>query len=169
MAERGPIRAGLLAGAVAGALLLIAAELTPLFTIHVSSAHGAVRSVSAGSHDSYALVPVAILALGLGYGASRAGSRFALLCLGVLGTVALLLGLLRDLPDARRGGLLPAGPGRYAEAAASPGAGLYLETLGAVVLILTSVSGFILIGPPRPAGGADRPAGPPRERLSREG
>lgn len=168
MAERGAIRTGLLAGAVAGALLLFAAELTPLFTIHVSSARAAVRSVSAGSHDSYALVPVAILALGLGYLVWRAGSRIALSCVGGLGALALVLGLLGDLPDAQQSGVLKAGPDHFLVAAATPGAGLYLETLGAVVLIVTSASGFILIGPPRAASGPVRPAPPPRERARRE-
>lgn len=146
--SRGPIQTGLVATATLGALLLLGAEFSPLFTIHVNSAHPRAHSVSAGSHDSYALVPVAVLALAMAFGIWRAGSRLALLAVGALGALALLLGLLRDLPDARAHGLLQSRPGQYLEAAARPNAGLYLETAGAALLVLTTVSGFILIGPP---------------------
>jgi hypothetical protein len=147
--SRGPIQTGLVATATLGALLLLGAEFSPLFTIHVNSAaHPRAHSISAGSHDSYALVPVAVLALAMAFGIWRAGSRVALLAVGALGALALLLGLLRDLPDARAHGLLQSRPGHYLEAAARPNAGLYLETAGAALLILTTVSGFILIGPP---------------------
>lgn len=152
MPEREPshstIQVGLVVATTLGALLLLAAEFTPLFTIHVNAAHPHVRSVSAGSHDSYALVPVAVLALAMAFGIWRAGSRVALLAVGALGVLAVLLALLGDLPDARAHGLLQNAPGHYVEAAARAGAGLYLETAGAALLIVTSVSGFILIGPP---------------------
>lgn len=151
MGSRGRgIGAVLVGGAVLGALLLLAAEFTALYTIHAAGRPAPLRSTATGSHDSYALVPVAVLTLFMAYGIGRAGTRLALLAVGVLGALTLALGLIHDLPDAQRSGLLQSSAGRYEQAAARPSAGLYLETLGGVVLILTSVSGFILIGPPPP-------------------
>jgi hypothetical protein len=63
--------------------------------------------------------------------------------MGVLGVVALVIALGRDLPDAQSNGIERSG-GTYVTAAASPRAGLYLETVGAVVLLITSAGGFLL-------------------------
>jgi hypothetical protein len=68
--------------------------------------------------------------------------------------LALVLALAHDLPDAQSRGLLLLN-GDYHVAKASPSAGLYMETLGAVVLIITGGCGLVLAGPPRPRGGSD--------------
>jgi len=143
-----PGRAGLLAGALAGAGLLLAAERATLFSLHVAARQAAIKTVTGGSHDSFALVPIAVLAAVLALAVFRAGSRPALLALGLLGAVALLIALVADLPDARARGLVGT-PAHYRQAVATPGPGLYLETAGAAALIITSVGGFILAGPPR--------------------
>jgi hypothetical protein len=166
-AARGPraarggrgVQVALVAGAALGGLLLLLAEVTSLYTIHMASRHAPVRSIGTGSHDSWALVPVALLVLILAYGLWRTGNRSALLAIGMLGVLVLLIGLLHDLPDARQSGLLQTAPGRCQAAGASPSAGLYMETLAGVILLMTSVSGFLLTSPPtRRAVPLTRPA-----------
>ena len=52
----------------------------------------------------------------------------------MLGIATLLIALLGDLPDAHATGLIGSSASQYVQGAASPSAGLYLETLGAVLL-----------------------------------
>ena len=68
--------------------------------------------------------------------------------MAVLGAAALAIALGRDLPDAQSNGIERVG-GTYVTAAASPRAGLYLETAGAVILLISSAGGLIL-PPPTP-------------------
>jgi hypothetical protein len=137
-----------LAGGLVGALILLVAEFTTLFTIHTAAATAPVRSVTTGSHHTYALIPIALLVALLAYGVWSAGSRPALLAIGILGVISLLIALLGDLPDAHASGLLGSSATHFSAASATPSAGLYLETLGSVVLLITSVCGFLLLGPP---------------------
>jgi hypothetical protein len=146
----GGVLAAILAGALLGALLLFVAEFTALYEVHSASFASPVRSVGTGSNDTYALVPIALLAAGLGIGTFRSGNRPALLAIGVLGLVALLIALLGDLPDAHRTGYIGSFSTRVVNATSSPSAGLYLETLGAVLLIATCVLGFLMLGRPEP-------------------
>jgi hypothetical protein len=142
------IRVAVLGAGLGGALLLLGAEFTTLFVVRSAASTTPVDTVSTGSHHSYALIPVALLALALTYGASLTRSRPALLALGVLGVIALLIALLGDLPDAQATGLLGSATTRYATASSSPSTGLYLETLGAVALIISSGLGLILLEQP---------------------
>jgi len=151
------VPAAVFAGGLLGALLLVVAEFTTLFEVHAASSTVAVKTVSTGSHHTYALIPVAILAVLLAYGTWRHGSRSALVAMGVLGLLVLVLALAADLPDAQASGLLAAGSGHYTAASSTPQAGLYMETLGAGVLIVTAGLGLLLGGPlprrrPVPAG-----------------
>jgi hypothetical protein len=157
----GGVLAAILAGALLGALLLFVAEFTALYQVHSGSVSAPVRSVGTGSNDTYALVPIALLAAALGIATFRSGNRPALLAIGVLGLVALLIALLGDLPDAHRTGYIGSFSTHVVNASSSPSAGLYLETLGAVLLIATCVLGFLMLGRPEP------PARPqPRTRQS---
>src|SRR5260370_26265932 len=112
-------------------------------------------------------IPIAVLALLLGFAVLRAGSRPALLALGITGAVALLIALLGDLPDAQSSGnLLQSTGGQLVSAGNTPSTGMYLETAGAIVLIPTCGLGFMLLGPPQrrsPATPAP-PSGPPDAR-----
>jgi hypothetical protein len=146
----GGVRAAILAGALLGALLLFVAEFTALYQVHTAASTTAVRSVGTGHNDSYALIPIALLAAVLGIGIFRSGNRPALLALGVVGLVALLIALLGDLPDAHTTGLAGSAATHYVSASSTPSAGLYLETLGAVLLIATCVLGFLMLGRPEP-------------------
>jgi hypothetical protein len=141
--------AAIIAAAALGALLLLVAEFTTLFEIRTSAAAAPVRSVGTGSHHSYALLPIAVLAIWLTLTVVGLGSRPALLAIGVLGVIALLISLLGGLPDAHASGLIGTSATHYVSASASPSAGFYMETLGAVLLLISSVSGFLIIGAPR--------------------
>ncbi len=146
-----PLQAVLFAGALLGALLLFVAEFTTLYEVHAATSSSPIATHGTGANHAYAMAVIAVCAVVLGVAVWRSGSRPALLGVGILGLVALLIALLGDLPDARATGLLTVG-GRYVEASTTPSAGLYMETLGAVILLVTCISGFILVGgPERPA------------------
>jgi|SRR5579871_6177849 len=138
-----PSASALLAGtALAGALVLLAAEFTPLYSLHVVTSGRPAGTVSTGSHNSYALVPLALLAALLAAGAWRRPARALHAALAGLGAVTLAIALLGDLPDASAHGLTS----HFVLAATTPRTGLYLETLGAVVLIATGVAGLLFAG-----------------------
>jgi hypothetical protein len=142
------------AGSLLAALLLVVAEFTSLYQVHIATTTTPVESVSGGSNHSYAMIPIALLAAALGIGVRRSGSRPALLAIGVLGVVAVLIALLGDLPDAQATGLAGSAASRYIRASSTPSAGLYMETLGAIILIATCGLGFMMLGPPGRAAGA---------------
>jgi hypothetical protein len=142
------VPAGLLCGGLLGGLLLLVAEFTTLFDERTQVGGVFVKSVSTGSNHSYALVPVALLAAVLAVAVWRAVSRPALLALGVLGVLALLIALLGDLPDAHGSGLIRSSTSAFVQANTRPSAGFYMETLGAVLLIITCVSGFLMLPAP---------------------
>ncbi len=139
-----PVALGLLAAGVAGALLLVAAEFAPLLTVRTSALDAPVTTVTTSAHDSWALIPLALLALFLSVGAWRTASRLELLALGVVGIVTVLIALLGDLPDAQATGLVGSASTRQALAASSPAVGFYLETLGAVLLVIVAGAGLLL-------------------------
>ena len=149
----------ILAGSLLAALLLLVAEFTTLYQVHVATSLTPVESVSGGSNHSYAMVPLALLAAALGIGVWRSGARPALLAIGVIGVVAVLIALVGDLPDAQAAGLAGSAASHYVNASATPSAGLYMETLGAILLIATCGLGFLMLGAPLPA---QLPSGPSR-------
>ena len=134
------------AGGLLGALLLVVAEFTTLFTIHTSTSSHAIQSVGTGGHHTYALIPIGLLVVLLAYGVLSAGSRPALLAIGVLGVIALLIALLGDLPDAHASGLLGSPASHFTSASSTPSAGLYMETLGAVALVISCGVGLLMVG-----------------------
>ena len=109
-----------------GAALLIVAEFTALYVLHVSTYGAQPTSVSAGSHNAYALVPIAVLAAALALAGARRGNVAALWALVALGIVAVLIAVVGDLPDTRARGITHG----VAFASTTAGTGLYLETLG---------------------------------------
>jgi hypothetical protein len=129
---------------VAGVLLFIA-EFLPLFDVRTSARHGVTRTVLAGSHHSYGLIPLALLAVALGVIWWRSPGRLPAVAMVVLAIAALVIALGRDLPDAQATGIARSGA-TYVSAAASPGIALYLETAGGVMLLLAGVGG-LLLGP----------------------
>jgi hypothetical protein len=142
------IQTAVLAGALVAAVLLLVAEFLPLFQVVTNARHSVVSTVQSGSHHAYALIPIALLVVGLAAAWRRVPTRLAALAMAILGVLALVIALAHDLPDAQSSGLELSG-GTYVTAAASPRAGLYLETAGAIVLLVTGVGGVIL-SPPTP-------------------
>jgi hypothetical protein len=136
-----------LASGLLGAVLLVASEVAQLYSVHTSTSRAALQTVTGGSHNAYALVPIAILAAVLTYGIVRQRSGPALLALGVLGVISIVIALAGDLPDAQASGLVFQA-GHYVEASSSPSIGLYFETLGGVLLLIACVAGILLAGPP---------------------
>jgi hypothetical protein len=156
---------GVLVGGLLAAVLLVVAEFTTLYTVRTTTGATVVKTVGVGSNHSYALLPIAVLVAFLSYAVWRAVSRPALLSLGVLGVIVLLISLLGDLPDAHASGLIGSSVTHFASANSRPSAGFYMETLAAVLLLITCVSGFLLLGTPseRRAGGPGRPPRGPGE------
>jgi hypothetical protein len=144
----GGVRLPVLGGALAGAALLALAEFLPLFEVRTSARNGVITTVSSGSHHAYAILPIALAGAGLAWAWSRSGARLAVAGLAVLAAAALVIALGRDLPDAQSNGIERSGQ-TYVSAAASPRAGLYLETGGAVALLICAGAG-LLLGPPAP-------------------
>jgi hypothetical protein len=139
-----------LCGVLAGAILLVVAEFTPLLRVHSGAYHaGVIETIETGSHHSYALVPVALLAGALALAARMTGNRLALAAIGVLGLVALGIALLGDLPDVHAAGLIRQADGTFVNASSSAAAGMYLEPLGAVLLLVSAAAGLLLAAPER--------------------
>jgi hypothetical protein len=147
------LRRGILAGTLFGALLLVVAEFTTLFTLHTQGISAPIKSVSTGSHDSYGLLLVAALAILLAWAAISTGNRWALVALLAVGVAALLIALVGDLPDAQAKGTIGSIQTGFKSASAKPSAGLYLETGGAIVLMIAGGAGLLLGAP----GGARAP------------
>jgi hypothetical protein len=157
-ARQDAVRAGILAGGLLAALLLIVAEFTTLFYVHVATSATPVKSVSTGSHHSYALIPIAVAAAALTLGAVRYEARTALLALGALGVATVLIALLGDLPDAQATGLVGSPSTHFIPASSTPSAGLYMETLGGVLLLVVAGGGFLLLAPAVRGGARGRSA-----------
>jgi hypothetical protein len=146
--EPATISLGLLAGGLIGGLLLLVAEFTPLYNEDSTASRIPLHTIHTGSHHAYALIPVGLLAIVLTIGAARTASRTALLALAALGVVAALVAVLGDLPDANATGFVSG----FIKAKDVPQIGLYLETLGAALLVVVGGAGFVLTGPERPRG-----------------
>jgi hypothetical protein len=152
----GTVSLAVLACGVLGAALLVLSEFTHLYSIHIASQHAPVSSVTGGSHNSYAFVPIGVLAALLAFGA-RERTRAALLALVAIGVISLLIALIGDLPNAQASGLLMRG-GHLVIAKATPEAGMYLESLGSIALVLAGGLGLLLGPPPtRPERRRPRP------------
>jgi hypothetical protein len=136
----------ILSATLLAALLLLAAEFATLYQAHLATKSTPIKSVTVGSHNSYALIPIALLAAAFGLALRRSGTRVLLAGIGLLGLVALLIALLHDLPDAHAVGLADH---NSVNATTTAGVGLYLETLGAILLIAAAGLGLVLAGVPR--------------------
>jgi hypothetical protein len=146
--------------AVVGALLLLVAQFIALYHVHIPTSSTPVKTVGTGANHGWAPVPIALVCFALAAAVHRHGTRTALLGLALLGVAALLIALLGDLPDVHATGLIGSSASQYVQGAASPSAGLYLETLGAVLLLVSGGVGFLMLGsvrgridPPLPAAG----------------
>jgi hypothetical protein len=122
------------------------AQFSALYRVHSATSSAVVKTVGTGTNHAWAPVPLALLAAVLAFAAYRHGNRPAFLAIAALGIATLLIALLGDLPDTRTSGLIGSSAGGYIQATSSPGAGLYLETLGAVVLLAAGGMGLLVHG-----------------------
>jgi hypothetical protein len=129
--------------ALIGAAALAVAEFAPLYRVRTDVGHHIVRSVSAGSHHSYALLPIAMLAALLAAALNRSGWPVPA-ALALLGLAALGIVLIGDLPDVHRVGVLGTPATGLHDAHTIAGAALYLEALGAIALLIAGAGGLIL-------------------------
>jgi hypothetical protein len=131
---------GLLAVGLAGVALLVAADLSTLIQIKVVTV---VKERLSGHHQhGWAVALLGVASIPLVVGAVRGRARPAQLALIALGAVVVVIALAKDLPDSRSTGVIGQ---RYDEASAARGPGFYLETAGAVLLILTGAGGLLLL------------------------
>jgi hypothetical protein len=137
---------GLLALGVAAVALLVAADLSTLVQIKVVTV--VKERLSGHGQHSWAVALLGIAALPLVFGAVRGRSRPAMFAVIALGAVVAIIALAKDLPDTRSTGVIGE---RYDEASAAPGPGFYMETAGAVLLILTGVGSLVLLPPRTPS------------------
>lgn len=142
---RTSLRAALLVPPLAGAGLLLAAELSPLYEIRVVTAVPEGGTYTTGPHHGYALAGIALGIAVMAVGAVLGGSRPAAVAVMALAATALAIALLVDLPATDDTGLI----GRtYAEARAEPRAGLYLELAGGCAALVGGA--LILVVRPAP-------------------
>jgi hypothetical protein len=159
--EAAPARAVIAVGALLGALLVIVAQFTALYHLHATTSSAPIKTVGTGANHAWSPIPLALVAVALVYAVYRYGSRAALIGLATLGIATLLIALLGDLPDARSSGLIGSSASGYVQATSSASAGLYMETLGAVLLMVAGGVGSLLLVPGNPprveAAGRDDP------------
>jgi hypothetical protein len=138
-----PVRAALVAIAIAGAITLVFATFSTVIEIRVGAATrlaGADTQLSGWDRHGPALLVIAVFATVLAVVALR-GSRPAMLALAALGLAAVLIAAVSDGPDLHATGFIGE---VYADAVAGPSAGFYLETLGGVLLLASG--GLMLAG-----------------------
>jgi hypothetical protein len=154
--------------AALGALLILVSQFTALYHVHVATSSAAIKTVGTGANHAWAPIPIGLLAAALAFAVYRKRSRAALVALAVLGIVTLLIALLGDLPDAHATGIVGSGASQYSEGTSTPSAGLYMETLGAILLLISGGVGLLLLGAPRrPPGAAQEPPSQAPERILR--
>ncbi len=129
---------------MAGAGLLVIAEFTPLFSVRADGPGNVLITVQTGSHHAHALIGVALLAALLAMAWYRSPGRPAMMAIGVMGAVALVIAIAHDWPGAHAAGLVRTPGGAYVSASSRAGAGLYLETLGGIVLLIAGAAGLLL-------------------------
>jgi hypothetical protein len=134
--------------AAAGAVLLVVAEFTTLYGVHVANRSAPIETISGGSNNSYALIPIALLAVFVALAGIGGGGRWALGALGLVGVVALLISLVGDLPGAHQSNHLIRFDGKFVLGSSKPSAGMYIETLGAVLLVVAAGLGLLFGEPP---------------------
>jgi hypothetical protein len=133
----------LLAGA--GVVLLVVAEFSTLYAIQVITVQK--ESTTGGGNHGYALLVIAVAAAFMAYGGLVRQARPAQIGLLVLAVAALFVVLAIDLPDVDEEGFIGEA---FERAEASPKTGFYLESLGAVLLLLSAAATLMLS--PRGAG-----------------
>lgn len=124
---------------VGAAVLLGISEFMVTFQLTPPGAEP-LRELSASDRHNYALLLLAIFAVGSMLFAIATGVRLAAIACAAFGGAALLLFLVLDLPDAGKLGDLDDPVFGLASARTVPQAGFWLEAVGAVALGLGSIA-----------------------------
>lgn len=139
-----------------GAVLLVLSDFLTLF--EVQTAAGVTvpdGSIKGHENHSFAMVLLGVAALPMAYGATAGGSRPAMTGLAALGLIAIVVALAFDLPDATGTNTLAR---TFESATGHPKLGFYVETLGAVLLLVSGAGRLILTAPARERRPRERPA-----------
>jgi hypothetical protein len=140
----------LLAAGVAAGVMAIVAEFSTISYVTVVTAtcedladpRLADRCRLEGSErHSWAFALLGGFAILMAWGAAVGRSKPAAAALVVVGLVLLGLGFLRDLPEAEKTGLI----GEAYEATAHKGAGLWLELVAGVLMIVVGLAALLLL------------------------
>jgi hypothetical protein len=139
-----------------GGLVLIVSDFLTLYHVDVVTANCSdlaspnlrdACTTTGGGHHGYALAILGVIALLMAYGAAVGASRPAGIALLVIGVAALGIVLLVDRPDIHKTGIVGA---QFSNAEANPGAGYWLELIGAALVI--AAGALRLLVRPRPSG-----------------
>ena len=138
--------AAIVAAALLGGLLLIIAEFSTLYEVKAVTA--TLKTQSGHAQHSFGLLVLGLAAIVMTFGMARGRTRPAMAAVAAIGVIALLIALAGALDDVNATGDYGE---RFASASTSPKAGFYLETLGAVLLLVAGGSALLLTAPGRPA------------------
>src|SRR4051794_23762936 len=141
--------AAVLAGlGLAGPIIAVVASFSSVIKIEVQGVSHALFTQTGYDRHSVALILLAVFGAAMVLGSLR-DARPAMVALVATGLAILLISILGDLPHLDDAGVWPQADS-YEDAAASAGAGYYLETLSGVLMILTGI-GFLVLRPTRPS------------------
>ena len=155
---RGALRWGLALVGLLGAVLLILSEFTTVTHVKVITVVLPGSAISGIDQNDGAMLILGVAALPMLLGSARGGSRPAMAAVALIGLIGLLIALVGDLPDVTKVGTILRE--RYEDAKAEPQVGFYLETLGAVLLLVAGAA-LLLV-----SGGSAAPRRPRRDAAS---
>jgi hypothetical protein len=154
-------RAAIALFALLGAVLVLVSQFTALYHVHSTATSLPIKTVGTGANHAWAGVPLALVAAALAYAVYRYANRAALIGLLALGIATLLIALVSDLPPTHATGLVGSTATGYTRAVSTRSAGLYMETLGAIVLVISGGVGLLLLAG-APAGHREPAPGTPQ-------
>ena len=145
----GASRLAILALGGGGGVLLIVSDFLTLYHVDVITASCSdlaspnlrdACSTSGGGHHGYALAIIGVIVLVMAWGAAVGASRPAGVALLALAAVSLVIVLAVDLPDVHKTGIVG---DQFSNATAKPGAGFWLEVVGAALVAAAGLSGVL--------------------------
>ena len=119
-----------------GAAFLIVSEFLPITHVRAITVILPHSERTGFDQNSGAMLLLGLVALPLLYGAARAGSRPAMVAVGVIGVIALLIAVVGDHPDITQAGTVFTE--RYEDARAEAQSAYTFEFVGAILLILSA-------------------------------
>jgi hypothetical protein len=130
------VRWGLAVVGLVGAAFLIVSEFLPITHVRAITVILPHSERTGFDQNSGAMLLLGLVALPLLYGAARAGSRPAMVAVGVIGVIALLIAVVGDHPDITQAGTVFTE--RYEDARAEAQSAYTFELVGAILLILSA-------------------------------